>query len=72
MPNAGSHARFSTNWYSALAGSKRHQSSSVAANVTSDTPSATWRTRPSRSGRSPRPPASMTSDRAEKRQKNYD
>ena len=40
MPNAGIHACRSTNWKSADAGSKRLQSSSVAANDESETTSA--------------------------------
>jgi hypothetical protein len=32
MPNCGIHAYCSTNWYSALDGSNRHQRTSVSAN----------------------------------------
>src|SRR6516164_4237312 len=60
MPNCGSHAWRTWNWNSALEGLKRAHRYSVAANATSDVTSATVRTTPSRSGRSPRPPATRT------------
>src|SRR5262249_32022604 len=50
MPNAGIQAWRSTNWKSALAGSKRVQSSSVSANTSSDTMSAIFWTSGSFSG----------------------
>ena len=61
MPKSGIQACFSSNWNAALAGSNRHQRYSVAAKVTSDVSSAMLRTSGTRSGWSPRPPASSTS-----------